>query len=110
MNWIRRLVARRRLDRDLAEEIQEHLDESAEELVADGMSRDDATRAARRAFGNLTRTKDRSRDVWRWRVAPHEPWLLVLACSIVTLTALVAAYFPARRPATIDPSRALRSD
>jgi hypothetical protein len=109
MNWIRQLVARR-LDRDLAEEIQEHLDESAEELVAGGMSRDDATRAARRAFGNLTRTKDRSRDVWRWRVAPHEPWLLVLACSIVTLTALVAGYLPARHAATIDPIQALRSE
>ncbi|MPY89361.1 MAG: FtsX-like permease family protein [Luteitalea sp.] len=67
MNWIKQLLSRRQLDRDLREEIQEHLDESIEELVAGGMSRDDATRAARRAFGNITRTRDRSRDVWRWR-------------------------------------------
>ncbi|MGH9159093.1 MAG: ABC transporter permease [Vicinamibacteraceae bacterium] len=43
-------------------------------------------------------------------VGPHEPRLLVLACTVVTLTAAAAAYLPARRAATVDPIDALRSE
>ena len=70
MNWLRSLMARRRLDRDLADEIAEHLDEKVEELMAAGLSRRDAEHAARRAFGNVTLTNERGRAVWRW--APVE--------------------------------------
>ncbi len=66
MRWLDRLRARRTADRDLAEEIQQHLDEKTEDLVRDGMSRDEASWAARRAFGNVTLTRERGRDVWRW--------------------------------------------
>ena len=51
MNWIKRLVGRRRLYSDLSDEIQEHLGEKIEELAASGMSREEATYAARREFG-----------------------------------------------------------
>jgi putative ABC transport system permease protein len=40
--------------------------------------------------------------------APSNPGLLVLTCAIVTATAAVAAYLPARRAASIDPVRVLR--
>jgi predicted permease len=66
MNWIRQLFSRRRLYRDLSEEIQEHLEEKIDELVAGGMSREDATHAARRDFGNVTLLEERSREVWQW--------------------------------------------
>src|SRR5690242_11503257 len=66
MSWFRRLFSRRRLYHELSEEIQAHLDEKVEELVADGMSRKEATAAARRAFGNVTLTEEDSRNVWRW--------------------------------------------
>src|SRR5579864_5974513 len=66
MSWLRQLFSRRRLYQDLSDEIQEHLDEKIEDLVAGGMSRKDATAAARRAFGNLTLTEEDSRKVWRW--------------------------------------------
>ncbi len=66
MNWIRQLFRRRRLYGDLSDEIQEHLEEKIEELVAGGMSREDATRAARREFGNVTLLEQRSREVWQW--------------------------------------------
>ena len=66
MNWLRSLMARRRLDRDLADEIAQHLDEKIEELMAAGLSRRDAEAAARRAFGNVTRTNEQGRAVWRW--------------------------------------------
>jgi predicted permease len=66
MSWFKRLFWRRRLFGELSEEIQAHLEEKIEELVADGMSRKEATAAARRAFGNVTLTEEDSRNVWRW--------------------------------------------
>src|SRR6202047_3619689 len=66
MSWLRHLLSRRRLYKDLSEEIQEHLEEKIEELVAGGMSRKEATAAAHRAFGNVTLTEEDSQNVWRW--------------------------------------------
>src|SRR5262245_35511331 len=54
----------RRLD-DLSEEIQSHIAEKTDELIARGMSRADAEREAHRAFGNVTRVKEAAGDVWR---------------------------------------------
>ncbi len=54
MNWLKQLFSRRRLYNDLSSEIQEHLDEKIDELVASGMPRKEATTAARREFGNVT--------------------------------------------------------
>ena len=45
MNWIKQLFSRRRLYEDLSSEMQEHLNEKIEELVAAGMSREDAAGA-----------------------------------------------------------------
>ena len=67
MNRLKQLFSRRRLYNDLSEEIQEHLEEKIEELVAGGMSRKEATYAARREFGNVTLTEEDSRAVWRWQ-------------------------------------------
>src|SRR5262245_54996335 len=55
---------RRRLD-DLADEIESHVEEKTDELVASGLSRADAEREARRAFGNVTSVKEAAGDVWR---------------------------------------------
>jgi hypothetical protein len=66
MNWIKRLVSRRRLYSDLSEEIQEHLEEKIGELVASGMSREEATYAARREFGNATLIEEQGRELWQW--------------------------------------------
>ena len=51
-------------DHELEREIRTHLDLEAEERVADGMSEMDARYAARRAFGNVTRTQEDVRAVW----------------------------------------------
>src|ERR1700732_3505602 len=67
MNWIKRLFSRGRLYHDLSADIQEHLEEKMEELVVGGMSTEEAIRASRRQFGNVTRIEEDSRDVWRWR-------------------------------------------
>src|SRR5271169_1266077 len=66
MNWLKQLFTRRRAYDDLSNEMQGHLDEKIEELVAAGASRKEATAAARREFGNVTLTEEDSRDVWRW--------------------------------------------
>ncbi len=66
MTWVRRLVSRRQIYRDLSKEIREHLEEKVDELVASGMSREDAVAAARRQFGNVTLAEHDGRAVWRW--------------------------------------------
>ena len=66
MNWLKQLFSRRRLYNDLSDEIREHLEEKIEELVAEGMSRKEATASARRQFGNLTLIERDSREVWQW--------------------------------------------
>ena len=66
MNWIKQLLSRRRIYSDLSHEIQEHLAEKIEELVASGMSREEATYAARREFGNATLIEEGGREVWSW--------------------------------------------
>ena len=64
MSRFDRFFARRRMRNDLAEEMQQHLAEKTEALIAAGMSPADAHRAARRAFGNLTLLQERGREVW----------------------------------------------
>jgi hypothetical protein len=66
MNWLNRLRVRLRVDRDLSEEIAQHLEERVDELMSGGLSGDDATRQARREFGNATLVVERGRDVWRF--------------------------------------------
>ena len=57
---------KRRFD-DISVSIQEHLDERIDELMGDGMSRDEAERTARREFGNVAILEERSREVWQWQ-------------------------------------------
>ncbi|HYL84914.1 MAG TPA: ABC transporter permease [Candidatus Angelobacter sp.] len=83
MNWLKQLVSRRRLYSDLSEEIREHLEEKTEELVSNGMPRREAEAAARREFGNVTRTKEDSREVWRWTYL--ENFLLDIRYGLRTL-------------------------
>jgi len=45
MHWWTRIIGRKGLYTDLSREIQEHLDEKIEELVAGGMSREAAAHA-----------------------------------------------------------------
>ncbi len=58
------IVRRRRLDRDLDEEIAFHLSMREAEYRAAGTSAEAARYAARRRFGNVTRFKEGTRDMW----------------------------------------------
>ncbi|HEY1159891.1 MAG TPA: ABC transporter permease [Terracidiphilus sp.] len=66
MNWIPSIFRRRKLYNDLAEEMRLHMEEHAEQLMGEGMSRREAEQEARRAFGNRTLIEERSRVVWQW--------------------------------------------
>lgn len=66
MQWLRQLFFRARRYDDLAVSIEEHLTNRIEELMEGGMSEEEAGRAARREFGNVTLIKERSREVWQW--------------------------------------------
>ena len=65
MNWLPGIFRRNKVYGDLAEEMRLHLEERAEQLMSEGMSRKEAEQAARRAFGNATLLEERSREVWQ---------------------------------------------
>lgn len=66
MSWLNRFFHRRGLYNDLAEEMRQHLEEKTEQLMRNGMSREEAEHAARRAFGNAALMEQRGREVWQW--------------------------------------------
>jgi len=61
---IRRLIHRRRADRELDDEIRAHLEMEIEQNIADGMSPEEARLAARRSFGSVALSKEDSRAMW----------------------------------------------
>jgi predicted permease len=66
MSWWTRLgnVTRTsRVDRELDEELQFHIDERIAALMAEGLTREEATARVRRRFGNHLRWREQSRDV-----------------------------------------------
>lgn len=99
MNWLKQLFSRKQLDSDLSEEIQAHLDEKVEELVADGMPREEAIHSARREFGNMHLIQQISREVWGWpsvesvlldiryglRALSHSPVFTVVALLTIAI-------------------------
>lgn len=67
MSGFSRFFFRNRRYDDISVSIQEHIDERIDELMEEGISRDEAERTARRDFGNVTLFRERSREVWQWR-------------------------------------------
>lgn len=57
-------VRRRRRERDIDDELAFHLAMRRESLAAEGNSRDDAARLARRQFGNVQVIKEQTQDMW----------------------------------------------
>jgi putative ABC transport system permease protein len=64
--WLRlkAQVRRRELDRDLDDELQFHLAMREQKLREQGVAAEEAPYAARRQFGNVTRLKETSRELW----------------------------------------------
>jgi predicted permease len=60
-----------RSGQDFNEEIQAHIEIEADRLVSEGMSPDEALAAARRAFGNVTQSRERYYETSRWMGLDH---------------------------------------
>jgi predicted permease len=69
MRWLAGIFHRGQRFDDLSVSIREHIEERAEELMEEGMSPEEARRAARREFGNVALIEGRSREVWQWAKA-----------------------------------------
>jgi len=65
MGWLRQLFSRRYRYDERSASIREHLDEKIADLLDRGMCREEAERAARREFGNMTLIEQRSLEVWK---------------------------------------------
>src|SRR5947208_17103054 len=64
--WLRLkgLFKRRQLDRDLEDELAFHLAKSEQRNLEAGMEANEARYAARRQFGNVSWTKQRTNEMW----------------------------------------------
>ena len=94
---------RRRSDEDFAAEIAANLTIEEDRLKAEGLSDEEARTAARRAFGNVTRARERFYEVNRWiwlddlrqDVVHTGRWLMrnpgFTTICILTLTVAIAA-------------------
>ena len=63
------LWRRQRLEEELEEEIQSHLQMAIRDRMERGQSAEEAELAARREFGNLGLIKDTTRGMWGWTEA-----------------------------------------
>lgn len=68
---IRALFRRRTLDREMAEELQSHLELEAEQLRAEGLAPAAARHAAEKRFGHVEGIKEQCRDQRSWAWIEH---------------------------------------
>ncbi|HEY5413596.1 MAG TPA: ABC transporter permease [Gemmatimonadaceae bacterium] len=95
----RSMFRRAAVERDLARELQSHIDLQVEDYVTRGMSPDQARQTALREFGGITRFQDDVRDTWHaslvgdlrrdlryaWRGLSRRPLLLVVSILSIGL-------------------------
>src|SRR5689334_20435884 len=95
----RSLFQRGAVERELARELQAHLDEQIEEYIARGMTPEHAKQTALREFGGLARFQEEVRDTWRvsllgdlrrdlrysWRGLLRSPVLLIVSVLSIGL-------------------------
>jgi len=62
---------RKRMLQDLDQEIRDHIETATQENIDRGMSPEEARYAALRKFGNVTRIKEDTREVWSWVWCEH---------------------------------------
>lgn len=62
--WLHAVFHRRRLEDELAEEFQFHLEQQAEAFVDRGLAPDEARRKALQTFGAVETRKEECRDIW----------------------------------------------
>ena len=73
--WLRAIMLRRRLEREMQEEIAQHLDRATRRLITRGHSVSEARRDALREFGNVTSLQEQG------RIARGGRWIDALAAD-----------------------------
>src|SRR5437899_12734962 len=126
MKWILDIVRRRPEDRELAQEVESHLEEKVADLMEAGMPEQEARYQARREFGNVALYKEISREVWGWvwletlmqdvrygaRMLRKNPGFTAVAVSTLalgiavntTIFSVVSGWM-LKKPAVTDPER-----
>ena len=98
-SWLSGLLRRKRLEQQLAEEMQSHLALRAEDLVRRGVSREEALRRARLEFGAMENYKEECRESrglrwidelrgdlrYSWRQLRQSPAFSALAVAILAI-------------------------
>jgi len=93
-----RKLNRNAAERDLDEEINLHVEMETHLNIADGMTPNDARRAALLTFGGMTKTKERTMYMWRltsietlWRDIRHGLRLMIKNPGFTAVTVLSLA-------------------
>ena len=68
MNPIARWLEKRRVEREIAAEMSEHLAEKIDQLRSEGHGEEEARAIAQRQFGNVTLQLEDSRSAWGWNM------------------------------------------
>ncbi len=95
MNPVSRWLQRRRLERELADEIAEHLAEKIDQLRFEGYREEEARALARRQFGNSTLLQEDSRAAWGWNTTEQFwqdtcfGWRVLTRTPAFTVTAVI---------------------
>ena len=66
MRWVLDMARHLRGKRELAEEVESHIQERVADLVESGVPEQEARSQAKREFGNPTLVVEASREVWGW--------------------------------------------
>src|SRR5581483_4595951 len=99
MNWLRRLLSRDRLERELDAEMRFHFDQAVADAMHGGMTRAEAHRAVRLEWGGVEQLKEECRQArgteWvkdpladlrvAWRGVRKSPGFAVAAVSVLAL-------------------------
>jgi predicted permease len=95
MNPVSRWLQKRRVEREMADEIAEHLAEKTDQLREEGHSEEEARALARRQFGNTTLQQEDSRAAWGWNTAEQFwqdtrfAWRVLTKTPAFTATAVI---------------------
>jgi predicted permease len=98
-SWLASLMQRKRIERDMADEMEFHLAARTEDLIRRGLSREEASRQARLEFGAVEGYKEKCRESlglrlvdelradlrYSWRQLGKSPTFSILAVAILAI-------------------------